>query len=743
MNLFDKRPLFCALTSFIVTAFFSSLLFYRRSALFICVFILSLFVIISLFYLLSKRKRKGKIRGKEITAFCCIFLAFLACFSQLFFVCTRLTVPERFLNEEIEIKATVKEIIYEGDGYTLLTAKVGSLNGEKANIKLKFELYSEETFHVGDIFSCNEKIYDIYSLSRYDASLLFEEGCAGEVSNVSDLTKIGEKNTPLVWVSRLGDFITNRIESNLTGDSGPLISALLLGRTKSLDPHITLDFKRLGITHMLALSGMHLTMLMSFVGIMLSRVNLKKKTKSFIILALTLFYITLSGFCLSILRAAFMFLFATLSFFSRRENDSFTSLFLSVTLIFLITPNAVADIGLWLSFFGTMGILSYLQLEAEKSIEKNKSLFQSVLSYLTASFTISIFAIMFTLPISVFIFGELSLISPISNVIFAFLFDLLLVLAFLSPFLFGIRIFSLVCEFLGNIIVGLSNFISGFDMIFVSVSYIPFYVALSLFLVCLALILCVKMKRKTIIKSVLSSFAMLMLTLFICLFVNFKDDTFIYQRGDDYQRNEFLFFTNDAKTTIFDVTKENKKSFSEMLARCENERISEISSYVISRYNDSLLINLDKASATIKIKHILLPEPTCAESLNIANSVTKRLDELRIPYDFYKFNEVVSLDNLEFKLIDGHIIDVTSRQKTFSYVSSYAFICDYLPLRQGLDYLILGHQDGVFTVYFKMPDGVKNLIIADSDNVYNDNFINDASMPENVFMDKSVEFIIE
>lgn len=751
MNLFSKRPLLCALTSFTVTAFFSSLLFYRRSALFILVLFLSLFVIILLFRLRSKRKTLREIRGKESVALCCLFLAFLAAFSQLLFSCTQLKVPKRFLDERVEIRAVVRETVYEGEGYAILKAKALEINGEKSNIKLRFELYTEESFRVGDTFYCTGKIKDLLLHSRAEASQLFSSGCAGAVSSVSELTKEKPQSSPLVWISRLGDLITNKIEGSISGDSGPLISALLLGRTDSLDKHITLDFKRLGITHMLALSGMHLTTLMSFIYMILARTNLKKRTKSLIIIALTLFYVTLSGFCLSILRAAFMFLFASLSFFTRRENDSFTSLFLAITVIFLISPNAVTDIGLWLSFFGTLSIISYLQLKDKNEGAKKRSLIRSAVSYFSVSFIISIFAMMFTLPISAFVFGELSLISPISNVIFAFLFDCLLILAFLSPFLCGIRLFCLVCEILGNAIIGLSRFLSSMDMIFLSVSYVPFYLALSLLLTCLAVILCLKMRKRHIFITLLSSFTILMLTLSVCVFVNFKSDTFIYERGSSSQRNEFLFFTNSAKTTVIDISNETKGSFSEMMERCEREHISEISCYVISRYNESLCKSLDLATSKIKMKRILLPEPMSESDLTIANAVKERLEKLKIPYAFYNSGEEFPLKSISLKIVhaDSHVdngsyfIEIVSGQKTFCYVSSAAFVYDGLPLGDNLDYLILGHHDGVFIAYFKMPRNVKNLIIADSKTPYAPDFLESFYTPKNVFMDKSVKIKIK
>lgn len=286
-------------------------------------------------------------------------------------------------------------------------------------------------------------------------------------------------------------------------------------------------------------------------------------------------------------------------------------------------------------------------------------------------------------------------------------------------------------------------------MIFVSVSYLPFYVALIMFLICIVFVLCAKMRRITATVVPLSSFALLLLTLIVCIFVSFGADSFIYDRGDSSIGNEFLFFTNDADVTVIDISKENHTSFSKMMARCEDEHISEISNYIITRYNDSLCEGLYAASAQIKMKKILLPEPTSYDEKAISDSVTRMLDGLSISYELYKRNEPLSLNGLQMTLIPtgtalsygDYIIEILSNEKRFYYICSYAFSYDYLPICDEVDFLILGHHDGTRIIYFKMPSKIDTLI-ADSRTLYNPETFGEFSV-ERVFMDKSLKFKLE
>jgi competence protein ComEC len=108
-----------------------------------------------------------------------------------------------------------------------------------------------------------------------------------------------------------------------------------------------------------------------------------------------------------------MFLIMQLSFFARRKNDSLTSLFLAADIICIISPYSIFDIGFILSFFATLGIITIAVPIINLIRIKNK-----FIKWVINCFIVTISANTFVLPITAIYFNSISIISPISNLIF-------------------------------------------------------------------------------------------------------------------------------------------------------------------------------------------------------------------------------------------------------------------------------------------------------------------------------------
>ena len=146
-----------------------------------------------------------------------------------------------------------------------------------------------------------------------------------------------------------------------------------MGDRENLDSGIKHAYSRLGISHILAVSGLHLTIIVGGLGWILTQFHVPKKIRSLILIAGAFFFAWLCGFSASIVRAAVMLTFFYLADMVGERNDSSTSLFLAVFLIVCFHPNAVYDAGMWLSFFATLGILTVMPtLSAVSVTRKNR-----------------------------------------------------------------------------------------------------------------------------------------------------------------------------------------------------------------------------------------------------------------------------------------------------------------------------------------------------------------------------------
>lgn len=210
----------------------------------------------------------------------------------------------------------------------------------------------------------------------------------------------------------LSETLTRRLGPSL----GPMMSKMLLGIADDLDPAITADFRAVGLSHLLAVSGLHLSILCGSLFIGLSRIRRIKRIAPFITAPFVLFFMALAGFSPSIVRAGVMYLIVLLACGISREADALNSLGLSLIVLLITDPFAAYDPGLLLSFSATLGLLK-LYPPLYKCAE-NISI--RPIRHVADSLFITLSALGATLPISVVLFGTLPLIAPISNLLLVF-----------------------------------------------------------------------------------------------------------------------------------------------------------------------------------------------------------------------------------------------------------------------------------------------------------------------------------
>lgn len=231
------------------------------------------------------------------------------------------------------------------------------------------------------------------------------------------------------------------------GSAGGLLLALLCGSREYLDPTVYSSFRTAGLSHIIALSGMHLSMFSSIALFFGSRFGRKKLTFIIRIIALILF-VWFAGFSPSLLRAficSMLLLFAAVA--GVKNPDMLLILCFSFLLQCIISPSDLQNAGFMLSYGALSGILI-------TSRYLTKIIMKVFPPYFSTSISASCGAQIFTAPISLGLFGTFSPIGVIATV-------------FVSP-LITIFIYS------GLILIILSLIIPGiysYSAIFLSIEY--------------------------------------------------------------------------------------------------------------------------------------------------------------------------------------------------------------------------------------------------------------------------------
>ncbi len=219
------------------------------------------------------------------------------------------------------------------------------------------------------------------------------------------------------------------IETYLPGQVAAVVKAILLGDKNSLSEEVKNDFSRSGLSHMLAVSGLHLSLFILYAGIFLSGITGRKRRflVPLINCLLCVAASVMTGFGYPVIRAAIMMILMNVGTMLGRERAPVNSLAIAAAVILLQNPYAVFDVSFQLSFVSTLGIVLFAAPMSSWMLKKSR--FKCKRLFEMASVTICAQAA--TFPITVFVFNQISLLAIVANILASPVMSLLLGLSVL------------------------------------------------------------------------------------------------------------------------------------------------------------------------------------------------------------------------------------------------------------------------------------------------------------------------
>lgn len=215
---------------------------------------------------------------------------------------------------------------------------------------------------------------------------------------------------------RIKHGLTELINTLFPADVGPFMSSLMLGDKSGLydNAEVYSDLSRAGLMHLAAVSGMHMSFLALFIGLIFGR----GRFGSFVSIPLLWLFALVSGASPSAVRAAFMLSLLLMAPVLRRENDPLTSLSAALALVLLGNPYAATSVSLHLSFAAISGVLClsgpiYRSIQTLLKFDYIPPFIDRIMAVVSTSIAV----IPFTMPILALHFGYVSVLSPISNVL--------------------------------------------------------------------------------------------------------------------------------------------------------------------------------------------------------------------------------------------------------------------------------------------------------------------------------------
>lgn len=193
--------------------------------------------------------------------------------------------------------------------------------------------------------------------------------------------------------------------------SGALLSGILMGSKASFSPSFLTDLQTTGLTHIIALSGFNITILIAFVaGILLRRAG--RYARFACSVAAIVAFILLVGPSASVIRAAAMGIITLLALTVGRRADPLNMLLLAVVMMTAYQPSWLfVDLGFQLSFLATLGIVLFIPI-SQAFIPKKKAT-----AIIVEGLCTTLAAQLMTFPILLWNFGTVSFIAPLTNIL--------------------------------------------------------------------------------------------------------------------------------------------------------------------------------------------------------------------------------------------------------------------------------------------------------------------------------------
>lgn len=208
------------------------------------------------------------------------------------------------------------------------------------------------------------------------------------------------------------------------------INGILFGYTKKLGEDIIDSFRTANISHILAISGLHISYIIYISSLIFEKIIKNKKLQKYIQINLLIFFCFITGGNISCLRACIMEIIAIISFLTKRKYNFFRSFLISFLIIIILNPYNIFNVGMWLSYFGILGIKlfsKFLYMISNHFIKIQKNLLETL--------TISISVQIMIFPVIIYKFNTVSYLFLLSNILVVFFIDKIVILGYLSLFL--------------------------------------------------------------------------------------------------------------------------------------------------------------------------------------------------------------------------------------------------------------------------------------------------------------------
>ncbi len=662
-----QRPLFVLLSSLIVSYAAAFFLPIEIIVFGICLFLIAAFVF-------------AFFRNLRLFAGLVFLPSALALINFLLFYHFAYRPMVRFEGQKIEVQGEIISEIKSGTSSDYFTVRPTYIITEEEVYEPMGDVvvYADRgsiTYPVGSTVSCYGSAFendeDDYSINYRIAEGRFLSMYASK----SNLLRSSDSFNINAFLNAARKKILARYESVFSEDAAALIGGITLGQTENVDDRVYRNFKDSGVSHALAVSGMHLAFVTTILWFVLSLLGKNLYVRALLQIALIWSFTALTGFSPSCCRAAIMLTVFQLGIFLQRESDPLTAHAFAVMVCCLRNPFSVMNPSLVLSATATLGILLLTDKIAAlfPPLRIGRGVLGGLYSIVKNTVAMSVAATLGTLPAMIFMFRAVSLLAPITNVLIVIVVEVLFFLGFFAIVFGWIHPVAVCLSWIADVLYGycdaVTSAVAGLPFCTISTESAAFWIGILLVGSCMTVLWLLLHKKHPYLLTL--CFVVVFVCLIGCSYLTgYINRDKIWVDFVDVEQGNAVVVSREHRAILFDCGGSGP-GYQEIQHCLTRRGVREISTIYITHLDMDHIKYLEPLLSAYSVEELYLPyrekfDKNGEHILSVAKACSTIVRTVDRDFRF-------DLDGLRLDILNGHVdlSEDNENQNSLIYQLSY------------------------------------------------------------------------
>ena len=325
----------------------------------------------------------------------------------------------------VTLNGIVEDNVAKYDDVNLYKVSSTNISFKKysTNDKINIYVYTNKSLKIGDIIKTKSTLLfpsKKRNYSDFNAPIQYAINDIDYKMYPDNIYIEGHKDTFMCRINEISYKIEERIYKLYNKTDSGILTAMTLGNRQNINEEIYTLYKSAGIVHIIAISGLHISIFCSILFFLIKPIG--RKLSALIIILFLIFYSILTGCSVSVLRASIMTSLFILSGVVGKKYDLLSSTAIACSILLIYNPYYIYDLGFQYSFIAVFAIgLSSEILKKYKIKNKYLSLFIT-----------SLLVSLATKPITIYNFYYINLIDVFTNIVAITIIEIVLICGLFS-----------------------------------------------------------------------------------------------------------------------------------------------------------------------------------------------------------------------------------------------------------------------------------------------------------------------